>query len=315
MARLPSYLLASARGPLASLDTVPAARALDRGPRAAAPSLAMRHEFASLPCGALVHASSRSVQPGDAALRCAMCGVDVALRRGQMRPHFAAARGETDASGPCGGGRGTHLRAKGVVLHRFRDLVVSVPACSGCGRVRRVALGGPGFDARLVTRESGAFFGFDIVVACAGVDMGVIEVRKDNPVPRGWVDAVVARGLWYAEFRAAEILALDAQHAPGTPIHPTNFVQREWVSGGLCPAGCVRPAAGAPPAPRGDAFATLMSSAQPRAARSRPRGGKRRRRDVAASADQPPGLVRRSDNTFYRRGADGSICEAPVSDR
>lgn len=275
----------------------------------------MRHEFASLPCGALVHASSRDAQRDDAALRCAMCGVDVALRRGQMRPHFAAARGETDASGPCGGGRGTHLQAKGVVLHRFRDLVVTVPACGGCGRTRRFALGGPGFDARLVTRDSGAFFGFDIVVACAGVDMGVIEVCRENPVPRGWVDAVVARGLWYAEFRAAELLALDAQHAPGTPVRPTNIAPREWVCGGLCPDGCVRAAADAPPVPRGDAFATLMGSAQPRAPRSRPRGGKRRRRNAAAAPDRAPGLVRRPDNTFYLRGADGSVREAPVADR
>lgn len=209
----------------------------------------MRHAFAYLACGALVHPLS-GIRRG-ASLRCATCDGAVVLRQSKgvpgrryVRPHFALkSAGGGGGGGACSGGGGAeseaHLTAKDILIHRLHDLRVNIPECAGCGKTRTLSLQPAEFGARLERRVGGlGRLRFDVVVTEGGRDAGVIEVCHTHPTDRPKVAAVLARGLWYAEYRAADVMHADEATPDGEGMRLASIAPPDWVAGAPCPA-CV----------------------------------------------------------------------------
>ena len=207
----------------------------------------MRHVFAYLASGALVHPLS-DIHKG-ASLRCATCDMSVVLRQSKgipgrryVRPHFALKSAGSGGSA-CSGGGGQeseeHLTAKDILMHRLHDLRIGIPLCRHCEKVRVVSLQPVEYGARLERRVGGlGRLRFDVVVTEDGKDVGVIEVCHTHPTDRAKVEAVLARGLWYVEYKAADVMHCDEDTPDGRPMPLLSLAPREWITGATCSA-CV----------------------------------------------------------------------------
>lgn len=208
----------------------------------------MKHVFAYLASGTLVH--PLSVIHKGASLRCATCDKPVVLRRSKgipgrryVRPHFAIKSAGGGCGSACSGGGGKeseeHLTAKNILIHRLHDLRIEIPLCKGCDKVRTVSLRLVEFDARLERRVGGlGRLRFDVVVTMDGKDVGIIEVCHTHATDRPKVEAVLARGLWYVEYKAADVMHWDETTADGESIQLTSLAPRDWITDVVCPA-CV----------------------------------------------------------------------------
>lgn len=205
----------------------------------------MRHVFAYISSGKLVHSLSE-IHSG-VSLRCATCDNAVVLRKSRgipgrryIRPHFALkTAGNSGSGGICsGGGSGEsreHFVAKDILLHRLHDLRINIPLCKDCDAARTLSLQPIEFSARLERGVGGlGRLRFDVVVTQNGEDVGVLEVCHTHATDRAKVEAVIARGLWYAEYRAVDIIQFDEQTTNDEPMQLQSLAPRGWITDITC---------------------------------------------------------------------------------
>lgn len=165
--------------------------------------------------------------------------------RRYVRPHFALKSAGGGGGGACSGGGGKeseeHLTAKDILIHRLHDLRICIPLCNGCDRARTLSLQPVEFGAHLERRVGGlGRLRFDVVVTEGGKDVGVVEVCHTHATDRPKVEAVLARGLWYVEYKAADVMHWDEATTDGEPMQLTSLAPRGWITDVTCPTCTAR---------------------------------------------------------------------------